>query len=559
MGRVKMLSKGRGKLYIIAFSAGLMCLLVYVRSLQCGFVNLDDAYYIEGNPLIKSLDGKALLKIFTEPHLAAWIPLTYVSFAIDYFFWGNNPVGYHLTNIMLHATNTMLVVLLADRLFKNGRGLKVDGKDVSAQGGYLYLAMLLLTGLLWGLHPMRVESVAWSSERKDVLNGLFTLASVFYYLRYVQKRALQSARGAAWCDYSISIFMFSLSLLSKQVSVVLPLMLLIIDWFPLVRIVKGRVVAILIEKLPYFVLSLMVTYITISLASNGNVMVAADTFPLYARFFVSGNAVFEYCRYLLYPVGIVPFFPIGDTISYSFMVKTAIVAAFTVYCVYVSRKLPFIGAIWLSFVLMLLPVLAFTQSAEDTLFASRYTYLASISPSIAAGTLLPIAYLTAEKMKQRAARILLPIVIVALIFGYAVLTLRLIKSWENSGTLWTRQIKILPLGRAYIYRGRYLYSIGDYRSALDDFTSAIISAQQFGRDDIFNIYVYHGETLQALGLHEEAVTDFTTAIKLSPYPEYYYLRGCALKSLGRIADAEDDFRRAGTHTGPIPWFPVKYK
>jgi protein O-mannosyl-transferase len=549
-----MQSNARKTFFIAAFSAALICLLVYSRSLWCGFINLDDSFYIENNPLIKRLDGKTLLKIFTEPHLAAWIPLTYVTFALDYHFWGLNPIGYHLTNILLHAVNTLLVVLLADRLFQY---LPVKA-EVLRSDRFLYPAMLLLSGLLFGIHPLRVESVAWVAERKDVLNGLFSLGSVLFYLRYVQKKALSGEKRAAGREYCISIGLFSLSLMAKQVSVVLPVMLLVIDWYPLRRVRKGEVISVLVEKLPYVVLSLAVSFLTIHLASKGNIMVTVDDFPFYARCLVSGTAIFEYCRYLLYPVGIVPFFVIGDTIQYSFMVKTAVVVAFTFFCIGSARKRPYLSAAWFSFLIPLLPVLAFTQSAEDTFIAARYTYLPSIAPSITACILLAIGYQSAAGVRPGLTRILLPTIIASLIFGYVAMTLRLISSWKDPGTLWTRQIEIQPLGRAYNYRGIYYYSIGKYAAALDDFSTALKIAQQAGREDIFNLFAYRGDTLRALGLHEEAIEDLTVAINLSHHPQYYYLRGCSLKALGRLAEAENDFRLAGNQTGPIPWFPTIY-
>ena len=541
-------------LFIVAFSAGLICLLVYLKSLRCGFVDMDDPFYIAGNPLIKSLDGKNLLQIFTESHLAAWIPLTYVTFALDYHFWGLNPTGYHLTNALLHAINTMLVVLLAARIFHY---LPVKDRIIRS-GKYLYPAMLLFTGLLFGIHPLRVESVAWVSERKDVLNGLFSLSSVLFYLRYVQKKTVAGEKRAA-IEYCISVGFFLLSLLAKQVSVVLPMMLLVADWYPLGRMRRGNRGRVLIEKLPYLFLALTVSFLTVFLAAKGNVMVPAEDFPFYARCLVSGNAIFEYCRYLLYPVGIVPCFVIGDTIQYSFIIKTAVVVAFTCFCVGTARKWSFLTAVWFLFLLPLLPVLAFTQAADDIAFAARYSYLPSVAPNIAAGILLPVVYLAAARVRPALARIVIPALVVALLIGYGAKTLLLISTWKNPGTLWTRQIKVQPLGRAYSYRGKYRYSIGRYNAALRDFDRAIAIARKAGRDDIFNLIAYRGETLRALGLYEEAIENFTAAISMSPYPQYYYLRGCSLKALGRTEDAEKDFLRAGNNTGPIDWFPAKYE
>jgi hypothetical protein len=351
--------------------------------------------------------------------------------------------------------------------------------------------------------------------------------------------------------------LFLLSLTAKQVSVVLPVVLLVIDWFPAGRLRRGNLLRVAMEKLPYLALSLAVSFITIAWASKSSMMISAEDFPLYARFLVSGNNVFEYCRYLLVPVGIVPFFPIGDSIEYPFVVKTVVVLLFTLFCLATVGKRPAFGAVWFTFLLPLLPVLAFTQSADDTGIAPRYTYLPSVGPSIAAAMLLPIGWQYAGRM-GRLLRRGVPVLAVTLLAGYGVLTARLIAVWDNTGTLWTRQIEIRPLGRAYISRGRYYYSIGNHRGALDDFSAAMDIARMEGREEIFNIYAYRGETLRAMGFLDEAIADLTAAINLSPYPQYYYLRGLALKAAGRLTEAEEDFRRAGNQTGPVGWHNKKF-
>jgi tetratricopeptide (TPR) repeat protein len=240
-------------------------------------------------------------------------------------------------------------------------------------------------------------------------------------------------------------------------------------------------------------------------------------------------------------------------------VKTAAVVVFTFYCLVIARKRPVFCSTWFSFLIPLLPVLAFTQSADDTAIASRYSYLPSVAPSITAGIILVVAYKASAELKPKLVRFVIISLMTVIVFGYGAMTLRLISVWQDSGTLWTRQIEIMPLGRAYTFRGRYYYSTGKYKAALNDFSIALKISQQAGREEIFNIYAYRGETLRTLGLHEEAITDFTAAINLSAHPLYFYYRGCAFKALGRLAEAEDDFSRAGNHSGPIPWFSTKYR
>ena len=230
---------------LVGAAVAITTLLVYLGSLSCGFINLDDPFYIANNQLIKSLDLHGLRRIFTEAHLGAWLPLTYVSFAVDYHFWGNNPIGYHLTNILLHAANAFLVVLLADMFCRERFAVTGSGPG----NKWTYAGMLLLAGLFFAVHPLRVESVAWAAERKDVLNGFFTLASILAYLGYARRR--QSGGRQAISLYLLALVLFVLSLLAKQVSVTLPVIMLLLDWYPLGRFGRGRFVPLLVEKVPF--------------------------------------------------------------------------------------------------------------------------------------------------------------------------------------------------------------------------------------------------------------------------------------------------------------------
>ncbi len=165
---------------LVALAAGIICLLIYLPALQCGFVNFDDPEYILNNDLIRHLDRDLFISAFTQAHVGWWMPLTWISLALDYHFWQLNPFGYHLTNILLHAVNTALVVLLA------GAVTKVRSTDdLSLEPRYLHWAMLLLAGLFFGIHPLRVESVAWADGAEGcpkwiVLNQLSHFLSAAY-------------------------------------------------------------------------------------------------------------------------------------------------------------------------------------------------------------------------------------------------------------------------------------------------------------------------------------------------------------------------------------------
>ncbi len=528
-----------------ALLAAIICLLAYLPTLTCGFINYDDPDYVLNNLVIRHLDWNLFTSAFTMPHAGYWMPLTWISFAIDYHFWRLNPLGYHLTNIVLHTVNSGLVVLIADRLFRQN---SLYGSTASINK-LLYPGMLLLAGLLFGLHPLRVESVAWVTERKDVLNGLFSFGSILFYLRYCQKKAVA---GAAASEYILSLAFFVLSLTAKSVSVVIPAMLLVADWYPMGRLKKGNVGAVLVEKIPFLCLSALMTLLTFYYTAQSGFLITYEVFPFWQRFVVSGNAVFEYCRLLLYPIGILPFHMIPDPIPLSFAVKTAVVVILSCCCIFAGRKRPWICATWLVFIFPLLPVLAFFQNGDQA-FAARFTYLPSVGPSIAAGAIIAVA---CRKGTGTARHFCFAVssIFVIIIFLYVGITARLINVWKTPEAFWSRVIDLDPEVIAFKERGKIHYQNGEYNAAIEDYSAAMKIAAGIFRTTVFNLYAYRGDAFLAAGRYCEAVQDFTTAISMLPHKAYYYRRGLALSALGKPQAAAADFERSGPDPGPMGWF-----
>jgi hypothetical protein len=534
---------------VAAITTGILCLLVYLQSLSCGFINLDDPYYITNNPLIKRLDAAALYRIFTEAHLAAWLPLTYASFAVDFYFWGNNPAGYHLTNSLLHAANACLVVILADRLCRERLLASIPDR----QEKLAYFGFLLISGCFFALHPLRVESVAWAAERKDVLNGLFTIATILAYLAYARKRSAGD-RQHQLPLYLLALMFFILSLLAKQVSVTLPVILLLLDWYPLRRIGTVSIPRLLVEKIPFWAVALLITAVTIYFAVAENKLASMQAMPLYVRILVSGNAVFEYCRLTLFPIGISPYCIIPKPLPYSYLVHSMIVAALTLFVLRNAKRRPMPAATWFAFVAMLLPTLAFVQAGDDIALAARYTYLPGIVAGISAAAVLTILVERLRTDGRRYVSIFLPAGIVICLIVNVVITSRLISVWKDTGSFWSRVIEINPVGRAYGDRGVFYLIKGRSAEAADDFTVAIGIANDTGLKTMYNLYAFRAVALSDLGRFPEAVVDFDRAIALFPHQTYFQLRGVALQSLGRLVEAEQDFRRAGPNPPPIDWF-----
>lgn len=532
---------------LIALAAGLICLLVYLPALNCGFVNFDDDVYVVNNPAIRIFDLQFLKWAFTASYLGWWMPLVWVSFALDYRIWELNPFGYHLTNILLHSINAGMVVCIAEKIYRN---IFTETSENAFRQKYQYYTMLLLAGVMWGIHPYHVESVAWVVERKNVLNGVFSFGCVLFYLRYVEIKGLDGSRKKATINYIMSVFLLFLSLMTKPVSVVIPTMLLVMDWYPLGRVRKDTLLRIFAEKVPYFIISVAMTLITIYLAAGQSVLVPLHTYPLVSRFISSGAALFDYCMLLFYPVGLVVMYLIPNPLPTSFVVKMVAVICFTVFCLYSAGRRPTLTATWLCFALPILPTLHFFINGAHSI-ASHFAYLPTVAPSIAAAAIIAQAYKKTASAPSRLYRVFVGTSVAALLLFYVVMSERLLGTWRNSETLWTRVIDVRPVGRAYYYRAVYLIEKGRYPEAADDLKISIRMALSAGYPKVYELYVFRGDALRKAGRYEEALDAFSAAIKLNPLPNYFYHRGLAFKGLGKQREAEEDFSVAGGDTGAI--------
>jgi hypothetical protein len=531
----------------IALVAGIISLLVYLPTLTYDFTNLDDPGFVQFNTAIRKIDLDFLKWAFANSEMGWWMPLIWLSFAVDYLCWGLNPAGYHLTNIILHAMDVGLVVVLADLIFR-----EVFGNDVTdATPGYSYSGALLLAGLLFGIHPLHVESVAWVSERKNVLSTLFTLATIISYLRYLRPGQTASQRQKVR-SYLVSLSCLILSLMTKPVGVVVPVMLLVADWYPYNRLCRKELRTVVLEKIPFFAVALLAAIISISSASGERVLVPLDLFPLQDRFILSGYAVFEYCRLLLAPVGIVVLYLIPIPLPPSYTLKAAVILAVTLLLLSQIRKRPWLFATWCCFLLPLSPSLHFFINGANRI-STHFTYLPAIVPGIAVAASAFACQRRLATSPTSAIRLLVPLLSVSLLLFYLVEHRLYLGSWKNSGTLWTRVIELEPAGRAYYYRGDYYMGIGRYAEAVADFRESVEMAKAAGHPEIYTLYAILGEALLKAERNEEAVTALTQAIIMAPLPSFFYFRSLALRQSGRIQEADEDLARAGNDRGPIVW------
>ena len=428
--------------YLAVSLITLITFLVYLPALQNDFVNWDDDDYVYENPYIQKINISFFRWAFFDFHAANWHPLTWISHAIDYAMWGLNPLGHHLTNNILHSMNTLLVILLVIKLAEVFEESRRQGGTPSA---FLHertkVIIGAVTGLLFGIHPLHVESVAWISERKDLLCALFFLLSILSYTKYARAddEAGKRKLGPRFLhkQYLFSFGFFVLALLSKPMAVTLPAVLLIIDWYPYRRTHSVRTfMENFKEKLPFFFLSLLSSVVTILAQSSGKALVPLEYSTVASRLVIGAKALILYLYKVISPVHLIPFYPYPEHVSllsfyYSFFVLLVIgIAAASIAA---ARKQKIWLAIWLYYVITLLPVLGIIRVGAQSM-ADRYAYLPTLGHFILAGLGVAVLF---EKVFDLLKRKILAKALVSVMSGLAVIllsyaTISQIGIWKSS-------------------------------------------------------------------------------------------------------------------------------
>ena len=378
--------KGR----ILAAGVALLTFLVYCPALLNGFVNWDDDLYVYGNPHILSLKPAFFAWAFTDLSAGFWHPLTWISYGVDYALWGLNPLGYHLTAILLHALNTALVVLVTGALLDAARRRRVASTFPDNHNPWVVAG---ITGLLFGLHPLHVESVAWVSERKDLLCALFFLLSLIAYVNYAvlktggqERRPFPGFPRSRW--YFIAFLLFICALSAKTMAVSLPLVLIILDWYPLGRIrTAGDSVTLLLEKIPFVLGTLVIAVISIMAQKSIGALELMESKPFGTRLLVACKALATYLWKMLIPVDLLPFYPYPQQVSLlsaDYLLSVLVVVGVTAGCIFAAEKRKVLTASWLYFLVTLLPVLGFVQVGIYAM-ADRFTYLPTLGPFLLMG------------------------------------------------------------------------------------------------------------------------------------------------------------------------------
>lgn len=442
----RFLSKYRSPAFLVVVMV--LIWICYGQTLNHGF--FWDTNHIFKHDALRSFELENLHWIFTNTVVANWHPLSLMTHMLDFQLYGWDPFGHHLTNIIIHLLVCLLVFFAIRQLVSLG---------VKDGGSAFYVAAI--TTLLFALHPLRVESVAWVAARKDLLYSVFFLLSIILYVAYVQERGLRKR----WF-YGLSILCFALSLLSKSMAVTLPAVLILLDQYPLnrlnVRRIGGYVRNGLIDKLPYFVLSGAAVVVTLTTQSEamGNQLSILDELRNAIH-----NVVF-YIERLAAPVGLVPFYPFPSAEEFNslgyWLPQLAFIVALTLFaCVGIWRGNPLFGTCWLLYLAMLSPASGVIQVGSAAA-ADRYTYLSQLPILLMLAMATVWFYLQFEKLRR-------VVVVVGLLGAITMtsLTFMQVTHWRSSITLWSHVLRTYP-GASLARRNlsTSYFEVGDYERAL---------------------------------------------------------------------------------------------
>lgn len=407
--------------------------VVYLPSLGNGFVNWDDPENTTENWAYRGLGAEQLRWMFSTFHMGHYQPLAWLTLGADFVVWKMNPFGYHLTSLVFHLASTLIFYLVAIRLLTRAAGAR-DATPSAA----LRVAAAFAAGV-FALHPMRVESVAWATERRDVVSGLFFLLAVLLHVD-----ALDASRGRG-LRRAASLVAFALALLGKSITATLPAVLLVLDAYPLRRWSARAVV----EKLPYFALSALAIAIGIRAQSSTETLAGLEQVGATDRAAIAAYGLLFYVRKAFAPVGLSPahVIPAEFRATAAPFVASAIgVLAITALAVALRRRRPALLAIWTAYAVSLAPVLGLVQVWRQFV-AVRYSYLACLGLALGAGGLLH-AWIRARAAGGGAggARALAApaLAAAALLATLGALTLREARAWRDSESLWAHAIDADP-------------------------------------------------------------------------------------------------------------------
>lgn len=433
-----------------------LSLATFLPALHHEFLNWDDDRNYVDNPHYRGLGLRELRWMFTTLHMGHYIPVTWTTFGLDYLLWGMNPAGYHLTNILFHAATALAVYFLSLRLLRLALTAASD-RD-------LRIGATLAT-LLFAIHPLRAESVAWVTERRDVVSGLLYVLAVIAYLK-----AVDGADRAGPKYYWTSVGLFAGALLSKSIVVSLPVVLLALDVYPLRRLggERGwRRRSVWLEKVPYFALGLAAAAVGfLALSTIGNAPSLAEMGVLYRTVLSIWSLAFYLWKSVM-PITLLHLYELNFTVTWFHFGAVALLLGLAGLG---RRRWPAFTTAAVAYVVTLLPVLGIFQNGPQAA-ADRYTYLACLGWAIFLGGL------AARPWRGRdVARVVLTVWVLALL----PLTWQQVGVWRNSVTLWSHAVALAPNNRqAHLNLASAHEATGHYAAAAAEYEEVVRLSNRF--------------------------------------------------------------------------------
>ncbi len=501
---------------IIYIILTLAILVVYWQVTGFDFVNIDDGVYVTQNSRVQSgISLKGFSWAFLTTYAEFWHPLTWLSLMLDRQLYGLNAGGYHVTNLILHIMSTLLLFWFFNRMT-----------------GEIWKSAFVAA--FFALHPLHVESVAWIAERKDVLSAFFCMLTLCLYVYYTEKPAVKR--------YLLVIFSFILALMSKPMVVTLPLIMILLDYWPLSRCLTGIqlkkdswILWQLKEKMSLFVLATIFSVIAF-LAQR---IPSAIDHPLSSRIF---NAFISFATYLkktFWPCDLAVFYPFPGYIAIGHVLAAAFLIIFiTMAVILIAKRFPYLFVGWFWYVLTILPVIGIIQVGKQGM-ADRYTYLPLIGIGIMLAWGVPLLF-KKENIRSRA----IFFAGTFFVFILAVGAWRQCGYWKNNIELFNHAIQVTKnnylahnnLGLALFNEGRTEEAINQYNLSLR-ITPLVM--------DHVLAYNNRGIAYSRLGLYRNALEDLNKAIEMkSDYADAYGNRGVIYSNLGQNLLAFEDFNKA---------------
>ena len=525
--------------WLVPLCVALVTFGVFFPALLNDFVNWDDDKILYDNPYYRGLGLDQLRWMFSTFLMGHFQPLTWLSFAFDYQLWGMAPFGYHLTSLLLHSANAVLFYWVSRRLFRAvlGATAEEDNWRLELAAGF--------SALLFAIHPLRVESVAWATERRDVLSGFFYFITLYFYLRGAEDSHPSDQRR--WLGAAVVAYL--LSLLSKAMAITLPAVLLLLDVYPLKRLAgtpahwfKRDSRAVLYEKLPFVMLAIGFASVALIAQKVTGALKPLEQFGLTSRVLQAGYGYVFYLWKTIWPFCLAPIYELPiETGSWFgvFLLSTGAVVGVTLWLCASMRRWPMICACWVYYIVVLLPVTGVAQSGPQ-LVADRYSYLPCLAwPLLLAGGLF--RWWPGRESRSSSQRQLTAAAALLVVVSLGFLTWQQTAVWRSPITLWQHGTKAEPMSSIAHYNlGRALERENNPIPAIDSYRRAVTVNPEHAKAH-FNL----ARLLALKGLDDEAMVHYRRVIEIRPdHADAHNDLGLLLEMKGEDAVALAEFRKA---------------